>query len=663
MFLTDEEIIDQIKEYVTDDRYKQAVLIDGDWGCGKTYFVQEKLIDSLEEKNAGNTENSRKILYISLYGMETLSQILDEVYSKTIESFIDEKLGEGSGQIIEKGISITTKLVLAGMKCFNIEKDDLPKLSDIKKIKDAIIIFDDLERCSIDTNQLFGFINNLVEHNSIKIVIVANQVEMGKCKQINDLPAKYNVVLNSNLILNKSVNKSDNDQSKILKQLEVKELQAFTEKVFSEDFMYEKVKEKLIGLTINYRANLNDIYEEIINKYINHVPLKEYLNKNKKFVLSIFDKRQHYNIRTMIFALMAYEKVYISVSKIEFNPNNFLLEQYEKILNYIVELSIQIKKGEKKYSWINTTSQAGSVFLEKSDIYGESIYGYRFIDTYLTTRFLDTEEVNTIIFGIMIEEKKVFEYRVAENALSYNMHDSWWYLEDYEVYSLIDTIKNELAEKKYHPRYFKDIIIMLMQINRYNFIKFNFQETCDDYVMYMKQCLTTLSDDFESEILEVLSDNVAFINEYNLIMKPLFDILNKKESEEKEKINKSFNLDESWGNFFKACCKENKDLYMDKKKFLLYVNPEKVIEKLRTSMVRDIYSFLEGIEEIYSFSNLNDFFEGDIEHINIILRLLNIDELSDDKITRRIVLEKLKRKLEESRDLIYQPYKYNTQGK
>lgn len=657
MYLTDEEIIELITEYVTDDRYKQAVLIDGDWGSGKTYFVREKLIDSLKVKVDIDSENSRNILYISLYGMESFSQILDDIYSATLETFFDKKLGNGTGQIIGKGINFTSKLLTTGLKYFNLDKNDLPKLSDIKEIKNSVIIFDDLERCSIETNQLFGFINNLVEHNSIKIIIIANQAEIGKAKLISDLPQKYTVVLNPNLKLEKAVDKKTGvRQENPSRQLAVEELLEYTEQIFSEDILYEKVKEKLIGLTINYKANINCIYKEIIEKYIKHEPLKEKLINNKDLVLSIFEKRQHSNIRTLIFALMAYEKIFITVSEIQFEPNQFLLEQYKKLLCYVIEVSIQIKNGKQLYSWANSTSQTGTVYLEKGGVWGESVFGYRFIDTYLTTRFFDSNKVKSIILSIMKEKKEIDDYKEAENALSYNKLYAWWYLEDEEVSCLLERMHSELSEKKYHPRYFKDMMVLLMQLRQCQFSQFDFSKSCDDFVNYMKQRLEALIDDFAAENLEVLSDNQEFVNEYNLIMKPLFEVLYKKDREEKEKINQSFDLDKSWGDFFMSSCTENKNHYMNEKKFLFYVNPEKIIEKLSTSSVKEIYSFLDGIKVVYSFSNLNDFFKDDIDHINVILKKLNIDELSDNKTTKRIVVEKLKSKLEKTRDLIQKPY-------
>ena len=316
----------------------------------------------------------------------------------------------------------------------------------------------------------------------------------------------------------------------------MEELQEYTEQLFSEDILYEKVKEKLIGLTITYKANINRIYEEIIDKYIKHELSKDNLILNKNLVITIFEKRQHNNIRTLIFALMAYEKIFITVSEIEFEPNQLLLEQYKKLLCYVIEVSIQIKTGKQLYSWANSTAQTGTVYLEKGGIWGESVFGYRFIDTYLTTRFFDPDDVKSIILDILNEEKEIVASKAAENALSYNKIHAWWYLEDEEVSNLLESILRELSEQKYHPKYFKNMIILLMQLRQSKFSPFDFSKTCDDFVIYMKQRLEAISDDFVAENLEVLSDNQEFTNEYNTIMKPLFDVLYKKNKEDRKSV-------------------------------------------------------------------------------------------------------------------------------
>ena len=48
-YMTDIEIVDLIKRYIERSSYNYAVLIDGSWGCGKTFFIKETLIPSLEK--------------------------------------------------------------------------------------------------------------------------------------------------------------------------------------------------------------------------------------------------------------------------------------------------------------------------------------------------------------------------------------------------------------------------------------------------------------------------------------------------------------------------------------------------------------------------------------------------------------------------------------
>ena len=39
-------------------------------------------------------------------------------------------------------------------------------------------MFDDLERASLDINEILGYINNFVEHDNIKVIIIANENEI-----------------------------------------------------------------------------------------------------------------------------------------------------------------------------------------------------------------------------------------------------------------------------------------------------------------------------------------------------------------------------------------------------------------------------------------------------------------------------------------------------
>jgi len=47
--MTEEQIIDETLRYISDESYNYAILIDGEWGCGKTYFIKNTLQKSISE--------------------------------------------------------------------------------------------------------------------------------------------------------------------------------------------------------------------------------------------------------------------------------------------------------------------------------------------------------------------------------------------------------------------------------------------------------------------------------------------------------------------------------------------------------------------------------------------------------------------------------------
>ena len=61
-------LIKEIKKYIANDRINYAVLIDGEWGSGKTYFIKEELIPALNNDIIQNDNNLsseiKKTIYI-----------------------------------------------------------------------------------------------------------------------------------------------------------------------------------------------------------------------------------------------------------------------------------------------------------------------------------------------------------------------------------------------------------------------------------------------------------------------------------------------------------------------------------------------------------------------------------------------------------------------
>ena len=196
-----------------------AILLNGEWGCGKTYYCDNILSDFLKKKN-------KYTIRVSLFGKSDFSEIWDDIIFECFNQF-DKKLNKfliksqefinNHSLNIEKetkngsiGFSVATECFSGLVKTLN--KHD----KRVKEIKDtALIIFDDLERCeSGSLMRILGQINFDLIEKGYHILFVANTNEMGenenykkwKEKIIRNtftLPFNHNVI-NSIIFKNKS---------------------------------------------------------------------------------------------------------------------------------------------------------------------------------------------------------------------------------------------------------------------------------------------------------------------------------------------------------------------------------------------------------------------------------------------------------------------------
>lgn len=143
-----------------------ALMLSGEWGCGKTYFIKNKLFPYLVKETTINP------IIVSLFGIENKKELPQRILS----AFFDKKSGS---------ITKAVNKIVKGLEAISFVQDfvDTKELlynSDIfiKLLpQDLLICFDDFERKSVNitSDDLFGFINELVENNNFKIIVIANE--------------------------------------------------------------------------------------------------------------------------------------------------------------------------------------------------------------------------------------------------------------------------------------------------------------------------------------------------------------------------------------------------------------------------------------------------------------------------------------------------------
>lgn len=648
MQLRDNEIKNIIIDYLKNDKSNQAILIDGEWGSGKTFFVKEKVIPKIKEKL-----KDVPIYYVSLYGVSSSAEIHNLVSSQITEKYIGKYIGDDKASaVVNIGSKISKiKPVLDILKEINGASIDLVHFNELKNNLEiptkSIMIFDDLERCNMDVITVLGYINSISEHSDTKVIIVANESELGMQNTNEDLSQKYNFILNinkfnkdSNVSKSKKANNSDKDSNKSLINKGLLDEQI--EEYFPVNSVYEKVKEKLIGITIKYEADFDEIFESLVDKYAKSS--QDFIKSKKDVILKIFTENNHSNIRTLIFAVTSIDRIYGVLNKIDFDKE-YLETEIGKIIKYIVMQSIYIKTGKHKYVW-SEDSKYGEVYWEDNyyKIFGKHDFGYKFVDDFLLYYFYDEEDIINTVIERLKAIKSQKELLTEQKQLSYNIISTWWECEDNEIEQALDKLPNEILEEKYDIRNYRNIIMSLLQIKNNDFgLSLNYIKDIVKKMAYNIKKIDEFSEIHKQWFVAILNEDV----EYKNLISPILKELDSRNNNWIKEFQDYLSSDSEFDMKFEELCEANKNNFLEKRKFLSILDVEQFINKINYSNTKGIYNVITGIRDVYDFSNLYDYYLGDIDNIKeIIKKLDSLDKNSLGK-TKSIAIEQLKKTLEE----------------
>ena len=208
-----------------------ALLLTGEWGCGKTYLIENELPEKVREDCV--------IIRISLFGIPTIEELHKSVKQAWIHAkggLLDKASGVGRFKdFIEKVSSMIpndkAKGAIEAALSFNLF--EFIKIENSIDGKKVILVFDDLERSKLSIQEKLGAINEYCENQRFNVIIVA-------------------------------------DEKKLVNEPE-----------------YREYKEKIVQRTIHYKPCYSDVVHSVIMA-VKEEKYKKLLLQNESYIVALF---------------------------------------------------------------------------------------------------------------------------------------------------------------------------------------------------------------------------------------------------------------------------------------------------------------------------------------------------------------------------------------
>ncbi len=631
-----EDLVESILDYIRAEYTDYAIMINGEWGSGKTYFWNHKIKPKIEAMQVDGKKLTP--IYMSLYGISNLEEISKKIFIETTQ-LMDKNLKKFMGT---SGVGSIPEYAKTGLDMANFfgvtQNGDRLDYAQFFSTDDKVLCFDDLERANVDVIDILGYINNFVEHDHIKTIIICNEKELSTKLKNSNLEMKTFI---ATYLLDKE-NKLNIKTDKPM----VERIRDTIEYVFDKANDYERIKEKLIGETFEYAPEFNYIINGLLMRYENNADLIRFLRENTALITSTFNKSGTRNLRILKHALNNFKKIFDTVTNSYPNTNNRVLQT---MLIFTIAISFEIKAGKitkDKFVNINNNEEYKSVlvssrvFMDNRQFYIKEFdnnYYYNFKAEYRFFKFIE-KYVRTRIFDMKIfkENMEVIRDTVDTKQLpGYKrlLTEEYWKIPDDQFNGVIDEtldyVKNgrieiiQIVKLFSYFAYFikKDLINYDMRtIKSVFFNGMNISSLTSTYCANVDEELSqvAIEDEFEPDMEEILKH----FNEINMQLKTkmynekaeeIFKYIPMKMEMFYDKFDKEcmnvpiFKYYDSFQTFQRISCASNEDIVTIK---------EKLVDRA-SRFKNEIQEEIPNIRKLKQI--MDDYIDGKLPSIKVVL--------------------------------------------
>lgn len=423
-------------------------MVNGDHG--KTHFWNNKVRKKIESLQLNGKRYTT--IYMSLYGISNLEEISKKIFIETTH-LMDKNLRKFMDSNEQTTIPEYAKTGIDMANLFGVTQNgDKIDYAEFFSTDDKVLCFDDLERANVDVIDILGYINNFVEHDHIKTIIICNEKELATKLKSSNLEMKTFI---ATYLLDKQgeLNKSDIPM--------VEKIQDKIEHVFDKANDYERIKEKLIGETFEYAPKFDYIINGILMRYENNPDLIRFLRENTGLIISTFNKSGTRNLRILKHALNDFKKIFEMVNNQYPNTNHRVMQT---MLIFTIAISFEIKAGKiTKDKFVNIKDNeeyksilvSSRILMDNRQFYIKEFdnnYYYNFKSEYRFFKFIEYY-VRTRIFDMRLFKENMETIRNTvdtENLPAYKrlLTEEYWKISDDQFDNIIKEVLEEVKEGK-----------------------------------------------------------------------------------------------------------------------------------------------------------------------------------------------------------------------
>ena len=620
-YLSESSILKEIKYYIDTDFYNYAVMIDGAWGSGKTYFVKNVLLKKIES-------NEKRVLYVSLYGISNIQELGKKLYldyllkdkSKLVMEHT-ELVENVIGTIIDIGSPFMGKLGDIDIKERKIKNIVQNAVKHICPMKNCVLIFDDLERCDCSIQDILGYINGFVEQAGMKVIIIANQEEFRKKIDAQTLAMQIRAVIgrdetldftepgNGQLVKYLISMQNKQPENEKIKKVSLNVAKERVARVFGVESEYEHIREKIVGTVFHYNPDTKKVMSNLIQKNSTYnTNDRRQLEKNINYLAESMEKAKHVNFRTFQFFLQKMDKLLQVLDGEDYENIDFI---YKRVILSCWDSCILFKTGKLKDDWNDAEYIEGVKFR------------VRVIEDYIKYSWLNVEKGKRVFKKFDVEETRT---KLLKNDPVNLLQDKWYRADsdDFIVNNMNAVIEN--ARKGiYDIGSYDRILQIFLQIHTAGFdIKYTdrlLEAMCEGIeakrATGILDCIGTMS--WESKKTEQL---------YKQYIRKLQEVYNKFMEKKSEDDLNIFLQEDNWAQKIYDYClnvkhpQKQEDYTKKLSPFLKALDVKTLIGKLETSNGENLQKFASVLRLVYPLEyNSNAFFEDNEERKKLCLAM------------------------------------------